>query len=226
MPEAEQPLRVWDLPTRVFHWTLAATVLCSVVTAKIGGNALVWHFRLGYLVMALLIFRIVWGFVGGHWSRFARYLYSPAALLRYVRDQALPHERFDAGHSPLGILSVLALLTLLAVQVGTGLVADDEIASVGPLNRFVSGATASAATGWHKGFGQWLILGMIGLHLAAVAFYVAVKGKPLVAGMVAGHKPLPAGTPETEDTPRTRVLALMVVLVAAGIVSYVVALGG
>ncbi len=151
-------VRVWDLPTRAFHWLLAAAVVGLVISAKIGGNAMVWHVRLGLLVLALLAFRFVWGLVGGRWSRFASFIDAPATLLRYLRGQQRPGEHFEVGHNPLGALSVFALLTLLLVQVCTGLVADDEIAATGPLNRYVASATGLLATGWQKGCGQWLLL--------------------------------------------------------------------
>ena len=126
-------VRIWDLPTRLFHWALAACIVGLVVSAKLGGNAMVWHFRLGHAVLALLLFRLVWGLVGGHWSRFAVFWVSPARLLRYVRGQVLPQD--TAGHNPLGALSVFALLGAVALQVGTGLFSDDEIAFAGPLTR-------------------------------------------------------------------------------------------
>ena len=97
MTEAMRKVRIWDLPTRVFHWLLAAAVICSVITAKIGGNAMAWHFRSGYLILTLLAFRLVWGLVGGRWSRFASFIYSPATLLRYLRGQARPEEHLDVG---------------------------------------------------------------------------------------------------------------------------------
>ena len=79
-------VRIWDLPTRVFHWSLASCVCFSVITAQIGGNAMVWHFRSGYLIFSLLAFRLVWGFVGGHWSRFNSFIFSPSTLARYLRN--------------------------------------------------------------------------------------------------------------------------------------------
>ena len=143
------PVRVWDLPTRLFHWTLALSVVGLVITGKVGGGAMVWHFRIGYLVMTLLVFRLAWGLVGGHWSRFASFIYGPGTVLRFLRGQARPGEHLDVGHNPLGAGSVLAMLAILGVQVATGLVGDDEIANVGPLNKFVATATGLAATGWH-----------------------------------------------------------------------------
>ena len=121
--------------------------------------------RLGLLVGALLAFRLVWGLVGGRWSRFANFVRGPAALLRYLRGAHRPGDYFEVGHNPLGAVSVLAMLAVLAAQVATGLLADDEIANTGPLNQFVANATGLVATGWHKGAGQWLILALMGLHL-------------------------------------------------------------
>ncbi|MFY9514460.1 MAG: cytochrome b/b6 domain-containing protein, partial [Rubrivivax sp.] len=208
-PAADSRTRVWDLPTRLFHWTLALAIIGSVVSGKVGGAATVWHFRLGYLVFALLAFRVLWGLVGGHWSRFSSFLYSPGTVLRYLRGQSRPDEHLDVGHNPLGAFSVLALLLLLAVQVGTGLVADDEIASVGPLNRFVSGATAGSATAWHKTYGQWILITLVVLHIVAILFYLFKRGKNLVGPMVSGDKPaLHAGTPAATDSAATRLLAL------------------
>ncbi|TDM08566.1 MAG: hypothetical protein C4K60_03845 [Ideonella sp. MAG2] len=137
------PTRVWDLPTRLFHWLLVLAVIGLVITGNVGGNAMVWHARLGVGVGCLLVFRLVWGVVGGRWSRFASFVRSPAALLRYVRGVSEAHEYVHVGHNPLGALSVLALLTVLLVQVSSGLVADDEIAFTGPLISWVSGATSS-----------------------------------------------------------------------------------
>ena len=216
-------VRIWDLPTRVFHWGLAACVLGSVASAKAG--EMVWHFRFGYAIFTLLAFRIVWGLVGGRWSRFASFLYAPATLLRYLRGDAGPDGRLEVGHNPLGALSVFAVLGILAVQVGTGLVADDEIASVGPLNRLVSSSQALLATGWHSSWGQWLILGLVGLHLAAIAYYTW-RGKGLVGAMVSGDKALPADTPAATDSAATRGLAVAVLALCAALVAWVVSLGG
>jgi cytochrome b len=122
---ADKKVRVWDLPIRLFHWTLALSVVGSIVTAKIGGNAMIWHFRFGYLVFALLAFRILWGLVGGRWSRFSSFVYAPGTVLRYLRGQSRADEHHDVGHNPLGSFSVFALLGVLALQVASGLVADD-----------------------------------------------------------------------------------------------------
>lgn len=216
-------MRVWDLPTRLCHWLLAAAVTGSVITAKAG--AMAWHFRLGLLIVGLLVFRILWGLVGGRWSRFTSFVYAPTTLWRYVRGQATADAHLHVGHTPTGALSVFAFIALLVAQVGTGLVADDEIAYVGPLNRFVSGDTAASATSWHRGWGQWLLLGLIVLHLLAIAAY-ALRGRKLVKPMWGGDKLLPAGTPASADGLPQRLRALGLAVVSAAVVAAIVKLSG
>jgi cytochrome b len=219
-------VRVWDLPTRAFHWVLALTIVASVVSAKIGGNAMTWHFRFGYVVFALIAFRVLWGLVGGRWSRFSSFLYAPGTVLRYLRGQSRSDEHHDVGHNPLGSFSVFALLAFLALQVASGLVADDEIANVGPLNRFVSGGIASQATHWHKDYGQWILLVLVALHILAILYYLLGKKKNLVRPMILGDKALPVGTPAAADSGATRLLALLVAALCAGGVGWVASLGG
>jgi cytochrome b len=169
---------------------------------------MIWHMRLGLLILALLVFRAIWGVVGGHWSRFASFAYGPGTVLRYLRGQSRPDEHLDAGHNPLGSLSVYAVLGVLAAQVATGLVADDEIATTGPLNQLVSTAQGLSATHWHHGLGQWLILALVAVHVAAIAFHFWSHADNLVRPMVLGDKALPPGTPASRDTALTRALAL------------------
>ncbi len=221
-----RPVRVWDLPTRLFHWTLAIALIFSVVSAKTGGNAMVWHFRCGYLILTLLGFRIVWGLVGGRWSRFASFIYAPATLLRYLRGAARPGEHLDVGHSPLGAFSVFGLLAILLLQVSTGLFADDEIASAGPLTALVSGATVKLATGWHKQYGQWIVIALALMHIAAVLFYLFAKKRNLIVPMVSGDKALAGDVPAAADGARQRLIALIVVAAAAAGVAWIVGLGG
>jgi cytochrome b len=225
MSETTAPLRVWDLPTRLFHWTLALSVVGSIVTAKIGGNAMVWHFRLGYLALGLLVFRILWGFVGGRWSRFGSFVHGPARVWSYVRGQRRPDGLDEVGHSPLGALSVWALLGLLSFQVATGLVADDEIANVGPLNRYVSGDVAHLLTGWHKELGESALIALLVLHVAAVLFYLRVRRKDLLTPMITGDKPLPVHTPASADGWRQRLGAGVLAVAVAALVMWVVRQG-
>jgi cytochrome b len=219
-------IRVWDLPTRVFHWTLALSVAGSFTTGYIGGNAMAWHLRLGYVAFTLLLFRIVWGFVGGHWSQFRRFAYAPATSLRYLRGRSRPEEHHDVGHNPLGAFSVYALLLFLAAQVATGLFADDEIATTGPLNKFVAGKTASLLTGWHKDVGQRVIMVLVLLHICAIAWYWLRRRQNLVGPMLSGDKALAADVPHSVDHMGSRMAALAIVAAAAAFVTWLVGLGG
>lgn len=224
-PADLHPVRVWDLPTRVFHWLLAAAVIGLVITGKLGGNALAWHMRFGLLVFTLLAFRVVWGLVGGRWSRFASFVYAPATVLRYLRGAARPGDHFEVGHNPLGAFSVFALIALLALQVGTGLVADDEIATTGPLNRYVATATGLLATSWHKGYGQWALLALVALHVAAIVVY-RLRGRNLVTPMITGDKPLPPEVPAATDTLASRSLALAVWAACVAVAVWIARQGG
>ena len=225
-PSGASVVRVWDLPTRLFHWLLALAVVAQLATGMVGGGAMTWHFRIGYCIFALLVFRIVWGVVGGRWSRFASFAYGPSSVLRYLRGRPLGSDYFHVGHNPLGSASVFAMLVLLAVQVAAGLVADDEIANVGPLNRYVSSGVALSATAWHKGPGVALILVLVGLHVGAIAYYAWRKGQNLVAPMVGGDKLLHGAVPASIDDRLARVRALAIALVCAALVTAVVKLGG
>ena len=219
-------VRIWDLPTRLFHWSLAACVVGSIISAKIGGNAMAWHLRFGYAVFTLLAFRLLWGLVGGRWSRFANFLYSPAAVLRYLRGESRADEHHEVGHNPLGSGSVFALLAFLAAQVGTGLFADDEIATTGPLNKFVSAAASSRLSAYHADIGQWVLIALVLLHVAAIVYYLVKKKKNLVGPMIGGDKLLPAGVPAAADSAATRALAEVLLAICASAVAWLVGLGG
>lgn len=223
-----QKLRVWDLPTRLFHWALVVCVVTLFVTGSVGGNWMTWHIRAGYSVLTLLTFRLVWGCVGGHWSRFGTFVPTPGRLLAYLRPHSGATPIPDVGHSPLGALSVVAMLLVLAIQVGTGLVSDDEIAFTGPLVAHVSGAVSAAATTHHKEYGKLLILGLVALHVGAIVFYRVVKGKKLTSAMLTGDQTsgVSAGLPASADNMRVHVLAMVILTACAGVAMWVSSLGG
>lgn len=179
-------VRIWDLPTRVFHWSLVGSLAGLALTGYAGGAWIDWHARLGSLVLALLLFRLVWGVVGGRWSRFASFIPSPSKVLGYLRGKAGPEA--DAGHSPLGALSILAMLAVLLAQVGSGLVSDDGAGFTGPLNAWVSSGAGLAATALHKDYGQWMLASLVALHVAAIAFYRYARKRRLVKAMINGDK--------------------------------------
>ncbi|MDW5445153.1 cytochrome b/b6 domain-containing protein [Polaromonas sp. SM01] len=198
-------VRVWDLPTRIFHWALVAAVIGLTISGTVGGSAMVWHFRFGYSVLALLLFRLVWGVVGGRWSRFTAFIYSPRSVLNYLKGRG--QAEHSAGHSPIGAGSVFAMLGILLAQVGTGLLSDDEIAFAGPLTSFVSNNAVSVATNYHKNIGKWLLLALVLLHLTAIVFYLWRKHK-LVHAMLHGDKELVTAVPASRDDTASRLAAL------------------
>jgi cytochrome b len=216
-------VRVWDLPTRLFHWLLVFFIAGLVVTGYTGGGAMAWHARFGYAVLTLLLFRVVWGFIGGHWSRFRSFLYAPRSVLAYLGGRSHPDHL--VGHNPLGAGSVFAMLAVLLAQALTGLFADDEIAFTGPLNRFVSTAAGLSATWYHKAVGQWLLLALILLHLGAIAWYVKKKGQALVRTMVVGDKELPVPAKPARDDRASRIVAFTVLAVCAAVVGWIASLG-
>ncbi len=216
-------IRIWDLPTRLFHWGLTACVLGLVITGNVGGQAMIWHFRLGYAVLGLLLFRILWGFLGGHWSRWTQLPLHPESVWAYVRGRH-PSGHF-AGHNPLGSWSVLALLLVLALQGSTGLISDDEIANMGPLSSLVSASWVSLATSWHKGWGKTILIFLVVLHLLALAWYTWRKRQALVSAMWHGDKALPHETTATRDNGPSRAMALLLLAISVLAVFGLVSLG-
>ncbi len=210
-------VRVWDAPTRLFHWALVTCFAGLVVSSQIGGAAMVWHFRFGYGVLTLLLFRLVWGFQGGYWSRFATFIYAPIQIWRYLRGNGAPNQQ--VGHNPLGALSVFAMLALLAFQVVSGLMSDDEIAAAGPLTRFVSSEWVSYATYYHKEIGKLALLVLVALHLGAIGFYFFKSGENLVRPMLHGDKTLAFTANSASDTLADRLRAAAIFLVCALLVA-------
>ncbi len=182
-------IRIWDLPTRVFHWSLALSVGGALVTGWVGGNWMVWHGRLGVLIAGLLAFRLAWGVLGSTYVRFGQVLHLPRSLPAYLRG-----EWHGGGHNPLGWLSVLAMLAALGFQVASGLVANDDIAFTGPLYRLVDSDTSASLTSLHRQ-GLWLVVALVVLHLAALLFYRLVHGENLVEAMLHGKRRVPADKP-------------------------------
>lgn len=217
-------VRVWDLPNRLFHWSLVVCFAGSFVSGRMGGGAMDWHFRFGYAIASLLLFRIVWGLVGGYWSRFSTFVPSPHTVIAYLQGQA--PKQCALGHNPLGALSVLAMLLVLAAQVGTGLFSEDKGEALGPLSGFVSVATVRLVTGYHKNIGQVLLLGLVLLHLLAIAYYFFYKRQNLVKAMVIGDKAVAASVASSKDDALSRCLAAVVFALCVWLVTWVVRLGG
>ena len=204
-------IKVWDLPTRVFHWLLLILIVAAVATGKIGGSAIEWHGKIGLSILGLIVFRLVWGFVGSSHARFANFIPSPSSLRAYLRGSWT-----GVGHNPLGAVSVLTLLALIGIQVGTGLFSTDDIAFQGPLSRLTDKATSDWLTGVHK-LSINLLFAVIALHIGAIAFYAKVKKEDLVKPMVTGWKDVPAGSGDPA-TGGGIIAAVIALLIAVGAV--------
>ncbi|MBU3626493.1 cytochrome b/b6 domain-containing protein [Polynucleobacter sp. JS-Safj-400b-B2] len=176
-------IRVWDLPIRLFHWLLVVCITGSFVTINLGDEFIQWHAYFGYSILTLLIFRIIWGFVGSTHARFLTFIPSKQAIFDYSRGRS-PHV---LGHNPIGALSVFALLFVLSIQVFTGLFVDDEVSFQGPLAKYVSGSISSFLSQIHEG-NQVVILTLIAIHIAAILFYKKFKGEDLIKPMISGDK--------------------------------------
>lgn len=177
---------VWDVPVRVVHWSFVGLLPGLWWTAQTGRLDL--HFTLGVVMLGLIAFRLLWGLVGSSTARFSQFVAGPAAILRYLRVPVQDNARKPLGHNPLGALSVLGLLSLLALQVTVGLFAQDtDAVSSGPLNHLVSWDTATQASSVH-GFVFNLLLGIVALHVSAIVFYRIVRKDDLVTPMITGRK--------------------------------------
>ena len=217
-PSSLYRVRIWDLPTRVFHWASALCVLGLAVTGTVGGSAMVFHFRFGYALLTLLLFRLVWGLLGGHWSRFRSFVFGPRAVFAYLRGRA--PENHAVGHTPLGALSVWAMLAFLSLQVATGLISDDEISTAGPLTHLVSNATVALGSQYHTQIGKWILLALVLLQVAAIIYY-ARRRQGLVAAMLHGDKQLVAPAEAARDDARSRMAAFLLLCLCAAAVFWV-----
>ncbi|MFZ1201896.1 MAG: cytochrome b/b6 domain-containing protein [Desulfobacterales bacterium] len=185
---APRLVMVWDLPTRLFHWLLVAFVITSFVTVEIGGNAMRIHEWSGFVILGLLLFRVGWGFWGSRPVRFAMFVRGPKAVLIYARGFLRPEAPPHFGHNPLGGWSILAMLAALLVQAGTGLFANDDIMTEGPLYGWVSKATSDMLTDVHE-WNQALIVALVAVHVLAILFYFVVKRENLLSPMITGRRP-------------------------------------
>lgn len=187
-PKDVSKTKIWDLGLRLFHWSLAFCVICAWYLGEFGPNVMTLHFYFGYAVIGLLVFRVVWGLVGPAPARFVNFIYGPRTLFSYLRTLPQRKPSYWPGHNPVGALSVFALLGVLMLQVGTGLFADpDDYINVGPLADQVSRETRRTAT-WIHEMSAYAVLGLVALHLSAIAFYRRFKGEDLITPMITGWK--------------------------------------
>ena len=219
-PPSEKPqtVDVWDLPTRLFHWGLVIAVTTSLLSEQIGEMDI--HVISGHVVLTLVLFRIVWGFVGGRHARFIDFVRGPSTVIRYAKSMFDGLHTSSVGHNPLGALSVIAILAILSVQVGTGLFANDDILIEGPLYELVSKSTSDMLTYYHR-LSSNVLYGLIGLHLAAVAFYT-FKGEKILGAMIHGTKEDVAPSESAGKSAKgSIVIALVVVAISATVAWFV-----
>jgi len=218
-------IRVWDLPIRLFHWLLVICIAGSFATIKLSDELIQWHSYFGYSILTLLIFRIIWGFVGSTHARFLSFAPTPKSLLDYLRGKS----QHVLGHNPLGALSVFALLFALSVQVTTGLFIDDEISFQGPLSKYASSSVVSLLSQIHEA-NQVVIYILITIHIAAIVYYRKFKGEDLIKPMINGDKEIDPSeeakySPSdlgraSKDGGLQRGLALLLLSVIAVVVGY------
>jgi len=212
-------IRIWDWPTRLFHWLLVIAVIGALVTVQLGGLYMDWHVRFGQFALALVMFRLIWGFCGPRYARFTQFLRGPRAVLNYLRSDAAV-----AGHNPLGAWAVLAMLAVIGFQGVTGLFANDEILTAGPLAGLVSN-DASLYLTWLHSLNEIFIVGLISLHLLAViVWYTLVRRQRIIAPMISGKAraaDLPADTLPTEDEPRIWLRAFIVAALVAAVMWWI-----
>lgn len=211
--------QVWDLPVRLFHWLLVLLLVVSFTTGKLGGNWLEWHFRSGYCILALVLFRIVWGLMGSQTARFSAFIKGPRRTLTYARSLLSGNSDFHAGHNPMGGLMIVLMLALLLLQATTGLFTDDAIATRGPLADKASDTAVDWLTRIHR-ININVILACVGVHIAAALFYLFVKKDNLIKPMITGVKAVPEDQPALAF--RNAGTALGVLAVAAVFVYWLV----
>ena len=214
-------IRVWDLPTRAFHWALVILAIFSFATGKIAGSWVEWHMRSGYAILTLLIFRLAWGVVGSETARFASFVRGPRRALAYARGLFAPVHPFTLGHNPVGGWMVLLLLAAFLAQALSGLFVDDEIANQGPLAAKASNAFVARMSQVHE-VNQWILVAAAAAHVSAIAFYRFKLKVELVGPMVHGWKTLPAEPRVPEPARASPFIAAVLLACAAAFVYWLV----
>lgn len=202
-------VRIWDWPTRLFHWLLVVLIPLQWWTAR--QDMMEQHMLLGTVVLGLILFRLLWGLFGSSTARFGNFVKGPRAMVSYLSGRAA----HVLGHNPLGGWSVMAMLGLLSLQVGLGLIASDEDGlNSGPLSHLVDAERAEAAAEWH----EWtfnLLLALIALHVAAILFYALFRRRNLIGAMLTGAGSAEEGVASMQPAPVWRLLLAAAVAAAA-----------
>ncbi|CAM5768069.1 cytochrome b561 [Labrys miyagiensis] len=226
-PAFRLTVKAWDLPTRLFKWSLVALIVLAWISSGFGDPSMTVHKAAGYGILVLLVYRVFWGFLGGSTARFLNFLRSPASTWKYLRSLAGDRVRPYLGHNPAGGLMVVGLLIACAVQVGLGLFASDGVLAAGPLADQAGDAVSGWAGDLHKAWFYFVILGLCGLHIAANLYYQFFKRENLIGAMISGRKKAKSYVDEQEAREGSLVVAAACLL-TAGLIVYmgVTLLGG
>jgi cytochrome b len=216
---ARSRVAVWDLPVRFVHWAMVVLLIGLIVTGKLGADWLEWHMRFGQTMLALVVFRVIWGFVGSRNARFSSFLYGPSHVVRYTRSLFRGHE-IHATHNPLGGWMVVLLLAALLAQAVMGLFTNDDILWGGPFSERVTKETSDGISAVHRRF-WWVIVVLSSIHIGAVLAYLALLKDNLIVPMVTGDKQLPAGVASPEDAAASSAKALVLLALCGLAVWYV-----
>jgi cytochrome b len=229
--QSEQKIRIWDLPVRLFHWTLVVLMAVSYFSGQAGGGWMKLHFWSGYTILTLLLFRIVWGFVGSTTARFSHFVKGPLAAIEHLKELAGTDRPRDVGHNPLGGAMVMALLLGLLLQGVAGLFSadTDEGTVSGPLANLAPDKWVDRATAFHH-FWINVLLVLVALHVLAALIYLVWKRQNLIGAMFTGHKPLDDVIAPGEPRPALSFASgrvAIVLFVACAVVVYcIVRVGG
>ena len=208
----KQRIRVWDIPTRIFHWTLVVCIGLMYYTATSGHMQ--WHLYIGLFLLFLMIFRIIWGFLGSETARFRNFIKGPKAIKNYITGHFSENEQ--PGHNPLGALMVIALITLVILQIVTGLFSADENSYGvfdGYLKHLISDGAATTIVRIHKNL-FWIIIGFACVHVISIFLYAIIKRIDLVLPMITGYKKIEGDTPNLKFASKELLLIVLVVSVS------------
>ena len=208
---------VWDIPVRVVHWWIVILLVGLITTGLAGNEWLQWHMRFGQAMLALVVFRTIWGFVGSRNARFASFLYQPRDVVRYART-AFRRYQPHSTHNPLGGWMVVLMLGALLVQAATGLFTTDDVLWSGPLAERVRASTSATLSSIHRQF-WWVLVALSALHIGAVLTYLVLLKENLIGPMVHGRKRLPEGLGDPADASASTIKAA-VLLVACGLATW------
>lgn len=200
---------IWDLPLRLFHWSFAASIMLLWLTSELGTDYIDWHLKLGYFVLTLVSFRLVWGFVGPQHARFFSFFPTPRKVISYLKNK----DQKYAGHNPVGSLMVFAMLLLVLVQGVSGLFVDDEVFTSGPYFNSAGAEIDSLMRTLHFNTFDF-ILAAIALHIAAIAFYKIIKKQNLTKAMITGQKSS-QGLKESDEIPHSKLIVAFIVAILA-----------